>query len=335
MKKRFLFLILLFSNQIFSQSDLQIATLGDFKTIGGGIVKNCKIGYRTIGKLNADKSNAVLWPTWITGTSDMIKSGIASSILDTTGLYIIIVDAFGNGVSSSPSNTIDFPRITIRDMVNSQHQLLTEHLKISHLYAVLGISMGGIQTFEWLVAYPNFLDKALPINGTPKQSFYDILNWRTQEKIIQQAGNKKQGVQIAMQRVSDMLLMTAYTPAYLVRTQNADSIDIFLTKKYKKNGDAARSNAANYLCQLQAIIQHDVYKSSGKKLADMKDLIKPKVLIAVSLQDHLTNPESSIEFSKMINCRLLELTTDYGHMEVFFEAQKLRDAAIVFLKREN
>ena len=334
MKKRLLFLILLFSNQIFAQGDLHIAVLGDFKTTDGGVIKNCKIGYRTIGKLNANQSNAVLWPTWITGTSEeIIKFGIATSIIDTTGLYIIIVDAFGNGVSSSPSNTTGFPDITIRDMVNSQHQLLTEHLKINHLYAVIGISMGGMQAFEWLVAYPNFLDKALPIVGTPKQSFYDILNWRTQEKIIQQAGNKEEELQIAMQRVSDMLLMTAYTPAYLVRTQNADSIDIFLTKKYEKNGDAARSNPANYLCQLQAIIQHDVYKSSGKKLADMKDLIKPKVLIAVSLQDHLVNPESSIEFSKMINCRLLELTTDYGHMEVLFEAQKLRDAAIAFLKR--
>jgi homoserine O-acetyltransferase/O-succinyltransferase len=333
MKKRFLFLILLFSNQIFGQIDLQIATLGDFKTIGGDVIKNCKIGYRTIGKLNANKSNAVLWPTWITGTSEDIKFGIAPSIVDTTGLYIIIVDAFGNGVSSSPSNTIYFPGITIRDMVNSQYQLLTQHLKINHLYAVIGISMGGIQAFEWVVAYPNFLDKALPIVGTPKLSFYDLLNWRIQESIIQQTGNKGQEMRIAMQRVSDMLLLTAYTPAYFVRTQNPDSIDMVLTKKYEKKGDAARINAANYMCQLQAIIQHDIYKSSGRKLIDMKDLIKAKMLIVVSLHDHLLNPASAIELSKMINCGLLELNTDYGHMEVFFEAQKLRDAAIAFLKK--
>ena len=333
MKKRFLFLILLFSNQIFGQSDLQIATLGDFKTTEGGVIKNCKIGYRTIGKLNANKSNAVLWPTWITGTSEEIKFSIATSIIDTTGLYIIIVDAFGNGVSSSPSNTTGFPGITIRDMVNSQYQLLTGHLKINHLYAVIGTSMGGMQAFEWVVAYPNFLDKALPIVGTPKQSFYDILNWKIQAEIIQQAGNKEQELQIAMQRVSDMLLMTAYTPAYWVRTQNPDSINIFLTKKYEEKGNAARINAANYLCQLQAIIQHDIYKSSGRKLTDMKDLIKAKMLIAISLHDHLVNSASAIELSKVINCGLLELNTDYGHMEVFFEAQKVRDAAIAFLKR--
>src|SRR4030095_9517014 len=202
MKKKCLFLILLFSNQIFAQYDLQITTLGDFKTTQGGIIKNCKLGYRTIGKLNANQSNAVLWPTWITATSDeMIKLGIAASIIDTTGLYIIMVDAFGNGVSSSPSNTTSFPSITIRDMVNSQYQLLTEHLKINHLYAVIGLSMGGMQAFEWVVAYPHFLDKALPIVGTPKQSFYDILTWKIQAEIIQRAGNNEQDLQIAMQRV--------------------------------------------------------------------------------------------------------------------------------------
>ena len=57
------------------------------------------------------------------------------------------------------------------------------------------------------------------------------------------------------------------------------------------------------------------------------------MLIVVALHDHLVNPASAIELSKMINCELLELTTDYGHMAVFFETQKLRDAAIAFLKR--
>ena len=333
MKAKFLLLILVLSHQTFSQGDLQIASLGDFKTTGGGVIKNCKIGYRTMGQLNADKSNAVLWPTWLTGTSEPIKLNIATSIVDTTGLYLIIVDAFGNGISSSPSNTPGFPGITIRDMVNSQYELLTRHLNINHLYAVMGISMGGIQTFEWLVAYPNFLDKALPIIGTPKLSFYDILNWKTQAEIIQQAGNNKEELQIAMQHVSDMLLLTAYTPAYFLRTQNPDSINIFLTEKYKQEGDTAMSNPANYLCQLQALIQHDIYKSSGRKVTNIKDLVKSKILIVVSLQDHLVNPASAIEFAKTIGCGLLELNTDYGHMEVLFEPQKLKEATIAFLKK--
>jgi homoserine O-acetyltransferase len=69
---------------------------------------------------------------------------------------VILVDALGNGLSSSPSNTSNFPDITIHDMVVAEHELLTRKLKISHLYAVMGISMGGMQTFEWLASYPDF-----------------------------------------------------------------------------------------------------------------------------------------------------------------------------------
>ena len=66
---------------------------------------------------------------------------------------MIFVDAFGNGVSSSPSNSETqpgsrFPTITIRDMVRQQHRFLTEVLGIEHLLAVTGISMGGMQSFE-------------------------------------------------------------------------------------------------------------------------------------------------------------------------------------------
>jgi homoserine O-acetyltransferase len=77
--------------------------------------------------------------------------------------FIVIVDALANGVSSSPSNSISqgndrFPQITIADMVQSQHRLLSEVFVIDSVHAVVGLSMGGMQALEWAVAFPSFAD---------------------------------------------------------------------------------------------------------------------------------------------------------------------------------
>jgi homoserine O-acetyltransferase len=72
-------------------------------------------------------------------------------------------------------------------MVNSQHRLLTEVLGVDRLHAVVGVSMGGMQTFEWIVAYPEFVDHAVPVVGSPRLDGYDLLLWTTQLEVIENA----------------------------------------------------------------------------------------------------------------------------------------------------
>jgi homoserine O-acetyltransferase len=72
--------------------------LGDFTRVDGNVIKNCKVGYRTIGTLNAEKSNAVLCTTRFTGTSE---GNIVDVIMNTTGLFVIVADALTIGISSS------------------------------------------------------------------------------------------------------------------------------------------------------------------------------------------------------------------------------------------
>ncbi len=79
--------------------------------------------------------------------------------LDPERFFIVAIDAIGNGLTSSPSTStaqpLDrFPRFTIRDMVASQHAVLTQVLGLSGLAAVAGASMGGMQALQWGVSYP-------------------------------------------------------------------------------------------------------------------------------------------------------------------------------------
>jgi homoserine O-acetyltransferase len=118
----------------------------------------------THGTLNAQKSNAILMVTAISGNHHRLDCLIGpGKALDTTKYFIVATDAIGNGLTTSPSNSpaqarMAFPRFLIRDMVTSQHKLMTEHLKIPHVLAVVGTSMGGMQALQWGVSQPDFMD---------------------------------------------------------------------------------------------------------------------------------------------------------------------------------
>jgi homoserine O-acetyltransferase len=96
-------------------------------------------------------------------------------------LFLVATELFGNGRSSSPSNTPEpfhgprFPVTTIRDNVQAVHMLLTEELKIIHLRAVIGFSMGAQQAFQWAVSYPDFADRVVATSGTAKTYGHGIV----------------------------------------------------------------------------------------------------------------------------------------------------------------
>ena len=102
-----------------SQGEQRFAELGDFTLESGEVIQDLKIGYRTFGELNAAKSNAVLFPTWFTGTTaDLVEWVGPGKLVDPSKHYVILVDAIGDGVSTSPSNSatqpgMRFPRFTI------------------------------------------------------------------------------------------------------------------------------------------------------------------------------------------------------------------------------
>ena len=147
----------------------------NFKTESGVTLPVAHVVYGTYGKLNAAKDNVVLLPShymadfhgyeWLIGTD---------KALDPTKLFLVATEMFGNGNSSSPNNTPEpyhgprFPVTTIRDNVEAVHRLLIDELKIAHLRAIVGFSMGAEQAFQWAVSYPAFADRIVATSGTAK-----------------------------------------------------------------------------------------------------------------------------------------------------------------------
>ena len=134
-----------------------------------------QIVYATYGHLDAARDNAVLAPSHYMadhhGYGWLIGPGQA---LDTAKYFVIATEMFGNGHSSSPSNTAEpyhgprFPGVSIRDNVEVVHRLLIDSLKLTHLRAVVGFSMGAQQAFQWAVSYPDFADRIVATSGTAK-----------------------------------------------------------------------------------------------------------------------------------------------------------------------
>lgn len=157
--------------------DYETYELNDFVLQQGATLRPAKLAYRTYGTLNADKSNAIVYPTWYSGRHWENEWLIGEDkALNPNKYFIIVPNMFGNGLSSSPSNTPapyngpHFPNVTVYDQVRAQHQLVTAHFGISQLVAVVGWSMGAGQSFQWAVSYPDMVPRILPFCGSARTS---------------------------------------------------------------------------------------------------------------------------------------------------------------------
>lgn len=161
--------------------------IGDIDLEEGGTLRNCQLAVATQGTLNADRSNAVLVPTWYSGTSRIMQDVYVGSgrALDPANHFFIFVNQIGNGLSTSPSNTsgpgggADFPFVRIGDDVVAQHRLVTQHFGIERLALVIGGSMGAQQTYEWAVRFPDMVARAAPLAGTAANTEHDFLFTQT------------------------------------------------------------------------------------------------------------------------------------------------------------
>ena len=160
--------------------DYQEFNLGNIKLLSGKILKSAQLIYKTYGKLNKDHSNVIVLPTFYTGTHIRNEGFIGKNrAINPNKYFIISINMFGNGFSTSPSNTIklqrgsQFPEITLWDNIYCQHKLINEKLKITKIALVTGWSMAGCQSYQWAAQYPNMVKAILPFCASSKTSIHN------------------------------------------------------------------------------------------------------------------------------------------------------------------
>ena len=157
--------------------DHEIFELGDVTLQSGATLPAARLAYKTWGALNAQGDNAILMPTFYTGTH-VRNAGYLERVpaLDPARWFIVSVNMFGNGLSSSPSITPPpcdgprFPTVTLFDNVACQHRLLTQGLGVKRIALVLGWSMAGCQSYQWGAQYPDMVDAILPFCAAARTS---------------------------------------------------------------------------------------------------------------------------------------------------------------------
>ena len=283
----------------------QFAALGDLKLRSGAVIHDFRLGYRTFGQLNAAKSNAILWPTWLGGkTQDLVQFIGPDKVVDSTKYFVVLVDAIGDGVSTSPSNSktqarLEFPEFTIRDMVESEHRLATEVLHLTHLHAVMGISMGGMQTFEWVAAYPDFMDVAIPMAGSPQSTSYDMLLWTSQMDALR-ARSRMERRRRAREPMTggfavynEIGTMNVTSPAYRVANTTPQEFRQSSSSKREKELTINAATACDAIRQRQAINALDIPGEFGETMEQAAKSVHAKLLVVISPEDHMVNPDAS------------------------------------------
>lgn len=313
----------------------QFAEFARCELVSGETIEGCRIGYRTVGTLNAARDNAILVPSWFTGTSEELADYARPDVLDPSRYFLVLVDALANGVSSSPSNhptqpNEAFPRIAIADMVESQHRLLTETLGIERVHAIIGLSMGGMQAFEWAVRYPGFAKRIVPVIGSPRLASYDIVRWETLRRVLAYARACRCDEAFELRAGFSML---SRLPETLERDIPRLEAPAALAKAAEREPREI-GTLWNDERQAEAMIAHDITGGGDGTLADAAKRVRSEMFVIVGADDYVVTPGPAIEFATLAGARSLVLDANCGHGDAWCDAELFHAALKAFIAHE-
>ena len=336
---RVIFSVVLWSNPSLAspppETPQQFTTFAECHLISGQVISPCRIGYRTYGTLNDDKSNALLVPTSFNGTSANHAYLASPNLLSPEKYFIVIVDALANGVSISPSNSKtqpdnQFPQITIADMVETQHRLLTEVLGIRSLHGVVGLSMGGMQAFEWAVRYPGFANRTVAAIGSPRLPAFDIALWTTRNRLL--ALHRECQCAEALEAMAGMGMLTSVPSKLEQQVAREDVVTTIVARGQSRAASVGKSWDEQR--QAEAMISHNIARDFDNSLQAAAAHIKTQFLIVLGADDRVVTPQPAREFAALVGATVLELDEDCGHGDPWCAPDAFADAVSTFINRD-
>jgi homoserine O-acetyltransferase len=304
----------------------------NFHTESGVTLPEAKVVYGTYGHLNAAGDNAILLPSHymadMRGYDWLIGPGKA---LDPARQFLITSELFGNGRSSSPSNTPEpfhgprFPVTTIRDNVEAVHQLLTRELGVRHLEAVIGFSMGAQQAFQWAVSYPDFMDRIVATSGTAKTYGHGIVRLESEITALTtdqafQGGDYKEepvkGIQAFSLVWTAWLFSQEWWREELWKSEEPAGTTFAQVMDHYKTNFIPGADANNLILQMHTWEQHDVGATPGfgGDVGKALGSIKAQVLYMPSATDlYFPVEDARYEAPFIPHCTLLPIPSLWGH----------------------
>ena len=316
-----------------AQAPLRVASLGECRLESGAVLPDCRLSYRVAGALNADRSNAVILPTGFNGTSGWWGPYLGPDRwIDTTRFAAIAVDALGAGGSSSPSDSVwagrTFPRVTIRDMVEAQRMLLRQ-LGVGRPYAVVGVSMGGMQAFEWGVAYPGEVVRIVSVVGSPRLASYDLTLWQAMLHTIGSVDRFGVPLDTAAMQLARLFVLAPTTPTAV----NAVPPDTLPFRLESQARNLARIPFEDMALQLEAMLSHDVTRAFGGSAAAAQAAFRSRLLVVGTHDDHVVGPGPALAFARAVGADTLVLSSSCGHQVFSCERARIGEAIRTFLGR--
>ena len=311
--------------------DYEVFEAGDLKLQSGETLRGGRLAYKTYGRLNADKDNVVVFPTFFGGqhthNEGMIGEGKA---LDPTKYFIIVPNMFGNGVSSSPSNATPpynrarFPIINLYDNVACQNRLVTEIFGIEKIALVYGWSMGAQQTFQWASLYPDMVERIVPVCGSAKTSRHNFVFLEGVKSAITTdvawAGGSYDKPPLkglkAMGRVyAGWAVSQAFYREEVYLSLGYDSLEDYLVRFWEARRTSADANdllAMIRTWQNADISNNHVYDGDFRGALNS---IKAKAIVMPGSTDLYFPPEDNeIEVALMSNAEFRPINSIWGHL---------------------